>query len=304
MDVRKLRVLCELDARGTIAEVASALHMTPSAVSQQLAALGREVGAQLIEPDGRRVRLTGAGRVLVRHAQEILVQVERAWSGLAEFADGGRPHVRIAGHDGILGGLGLAAVLRLRDLRPDLSVSLHDVDPQAAVAMLLRGELDLAIGAESGFTSTVDDARFLATSVAVDRYELVLPSCHRLAYSSAIRLAELATDTWVFVNAGPCREVGLAACRAAGFTPALVHAMGDWATTLAAVRLGLGVALVPRLMLADLPAGVVVRTPAGEPLRHHVIAVLRRGAEEAPPVAVVLDVFDDIIGELADRSVA
>lgn len=304
MDVRKLRVLCELDARGTIAEVASALHMTPSAVSQQIAALGREVGMQLVEPDGRRVRLTEAARVLVDHAHDILAQVERAWAGLAGYARGNRPEVRIAGHDGVLGGLGLDAAVRLRELRPDLSVALQEVGPIESVAMLLRGEIDVALGVEVGFESIVDDGRFLATSIVVDHYDLVLPTCHRLAYATSVRLADLATDTWVFVNDGLCREIGLAACRAAGFRPSVAHALGDWATTLAAVRMGLGVALVPRLMLTDLPAGMVACTPAGESLRHHVIAVTRTGAEQAPHIAVVLDVLDGIIGERAERSVA
>ncbi|HEX5116534.1 MAG TPA: LysR family transcriptional regulator [Pseudonocardiaceae bacterium] len=304
MDVRKLRLLSELDARGTVAAVASTLHMTPSAVSQQLAALGREIGVQLVEPDGRRIRLTEAGKVLVEHAHDILAEVERAWVALAGYATGDRVRVRIAGHDGVLGGLGLDVAVRIRQMRPELLVTLHDVAPDESVGMVLRDEIDVALGPEASFHSVAGNGGLLATSVVIDQFDLVLPACHRLAYAPSVGLADLATDNWVFVSDGLCREIGLAACHAAGFRPAVAHALGDWATTLAAVRVGLGVALVPRLMLTDLPAEVVARTPVGEPLRHHLVAVTRTGAEHTPHVAVVLDALDDVIGDRTERGVA
>ena len=304
MDVRKLRVLCELDARGTIAEVASALYMTPSAVSQQIAALGRQVGVQLIEPDGRRVRLTAAGLVLVRHAYEILAQVERAWAGLSDLSLGNQQQVRIAGDGGVLGALGLAAVLQLREIRPRLSILLHAIEPLESIAMLQRGEVDIVIGAEADFESVIDDSRFMATTVVMDHYELVLPTCHRLARAELIRLADLSTDSWVFADSNACRDVGLSVCRAAGFIPSATHVMGDWPTVLEAVRLGLGVALAPSLMLADQPEGVVSRTPAGESLRHHFIAVVRKGSEEAAHIAVVLDALDDVIAQQSSTGAA
>jgi DNA-binding transcriptional LysR family regulator len=301
MDVRKLRVLCELDARGTIAEVASALHLTPSGVSQQIAALGREVGVQLVEPVGRRVRLTGAAKVLVQYGQEILAQVERTYAGLSAYLGGTGGTVRVAGHNGTLASIGLPAVARLKEVRPELTVCLREEEPAEATAMLLRGDVDLVIGVAANFDAAMDDARISAASLVVDHYDLVLPACHRLAYAPDVELSELASDTWVFTSIGPCREIGLFACRAAGFAPTVTQVMGDWASTLAAVRLGLGVALMPRLMLKELPPTVVTRRPAGEPLRYHVITMVRRGAEESPDLALVLDILDEVtrVRELA-----
>lgn len=295
MDVRKLRVLCELEARGTLAEVASTLHMTTSAVSQQLAALGREVGVQLIEPAGRRVRLTAAAKVLVQHGTEILAQIERAYASLAVYASGNSGHLRIAGHNGTLASVGLPAVVRLREGWPGLTVSLLEAEPEESTAMLMRGDVDVVIGVAASFDSVIDDARFAAVSLVVDHYDLVLPLRHRLASLAAIDLAELATDTWVFASVGLCKEIGLFACRSAGFTPPVMHVMGDWASTLAAVRLGLGVALMPRLALTEPPPDVLVRVPAGEPLRYRMIAMTRRGAEDLPYLAVVLDVLADVV---------
>ena len=80
IDVRRLRLLRELDNRGTVAATAAALHLTPSAISQQLAALSREAGVTLLDPVGRRVRLTPAAKVLLRHADEIFAQLEKVAS--------------------------------------------------------------------------------------------------------------------------------------------------------------------------------------------------------------------------------
>jgi DNA-binding transcriptional LysR family regulator len=304
MDIRKLRVLCELAARGTLAEVASALHMAPSGVSQQIAALGREVGVQLIEPVGRRVRLTGAGRVLVQHGQEILAQMERAYAGLAAYTEGGGGEVRIAGHNGTLPTIGLPVVARLREMQPELTVSLREIDLAEATATLLRGEAEVVLSVATSLEAAIPDARFSVSSLMVDQYDLVLPSCHRLAYVPSIRLTELASDAWVFASIGFGREIGLSACRAAGFTPSVTHVMGDWASALAAVRLGLGVAMLPRLVLTELPDTVVTRPPVDDPPKYHVISMVRRGAEDAPGVAAVLDALDEVARERATSQAA
>lgn len=294
MDVRKLRVLCELDARGTIGEVASALHLTPSGVSQQIAALGREVGVQLVEPVGRRVRLTAAGKVLVQRGQEILVEVERAYAELSAHLSGTGRLVRVAGHNGTLASIGLPAVARLKKVRPGLTVSLREEEPAEAVAMLLRGDVELVIGVATSFETVMDDARISAASLVVDHYDLVLPSCHRFASSPTVKLSELTSDAWVFASIGLCREIGLGACRAAGFAPPVIQVMGDWASTLAAVRLGLGVALMPSLALKELPPTVVTCRPAGDPLQYHVITMIRQGAQDSPDLSLVLEILDEV----------
>src|SRR5947207_12149930 len=102
LDLRRLRLLRELNARGTIAAVADALQFTPSAVSQQLAMLEREAGVALLEPAGRGVRLTDAALVLVGHAEGLLDRAARAESDLAAAAGTVAGRARIAGFQSVM----------------------------------------------------------------------------------------------------------------------------------------------------------------------------------------------------------
>src|SRR5919109_5082296 len=113
LDLRRLRLLRELHARGTIAAVADALQFTPSAVSQQLAVLEREVGVALLEPAGRGVRLTDAALVLVRHAEALLERAELAQADLAAATGTVAGRARIAGFQSVALRLALPAIERL-----------------------------------------------------------------------------------------------------------------------------------------------------------------------------------------------
>src|SRR5215212_5311795 len=105
IDARRLRVLREVAEHGTLAAAADALHLTPSAVSQQLAALEREVGQSVLEPAGRSVRLTPAAHVLLSHADALFAQLERMQGELAAQDAAPRGEVRLAGFPTALAGL-------------------------------------------------------------------------------------------------------------------------------------------------------------------------------------------------------
>src|ERR671929_467860 len=91
----RLKALREVADRGTIAAAAAALHLTPSAVSQQISALERELGERLVEPDGRKVRLTAVGRVVVRGADSVFAEVESLRAEVARHSDGDRADLRV-----------------------------------------------------------------------------------------------------------------------------------------------------------------------------------------------------------------
>lgn len=304
LDVRKLRVLRELSERGTVAAVAQALHLTPSAISQQLAALSREAGVALIEPAGRRVRLTNAGQVLLRHADEILARVERAQAELAASAGITAGEVTLGGFAATLSGLALPAVGRLRASSPYLRVRVREVEHPDAFTDLAHGELDLVLVVESRQGPPAGDGRFHRVPLLTDPYDVALPADHRLATAPVVRLIDLAEDPWIFPHAGACLDVSVATCAAAGFTPNVVHRIGDWDSALSAVALGLGVTLVSRLACLSPRDGVVIRDLDVDRPCRHITAVVRRGSERAPHLLPVLEALRSVADELTRRGAA
>ncbi|MFE4618668.1 LysR family transcriptional regulator [Streptomyces sp. NPDC056747] len=294
-DLRKLRVLRELGERGTVSAAAQALHLTPQAVSQQISALARELGVPLTEPSGRRLRLTGEARIVLRHADAVFIQVERMRAELAAHRSGERGDVAVAGFSTTLSALILPAVARLRETRPLLRTSLAEVDPPESFALLHRGQTDVVISADTALhpgpagEGGRPDARFHRVALCEDPFDIALPDGHRLLDSPRLVLADLAQETWIFATTGMCHDIGVAACAAAGFTPRASHAIGDWDATLAAVRLGLGVALVPRTARPAPRPEVTVRAfSEGAPSRT-VFAAVREGSQTSPEIAAVLD---------------
>ena len=149
LDLRRLRLLRELDARGTVHGAARALDYTPSAVSQQLAVLEREAGAKLLERSGRNVRLTDAGRVLVRHAGTLLDGMEAAEAEVAEVA-AGRPAgvVRVSAFQSAFLRIVAPAIAALAESHPDVRVEATEVEVEEGVPALRLQQLDAVIGDE------------------------------------------------------------------------------------------------------------------------------------------------------------
>ncbi|MCX4983904.1 LysR family transcriptional regulator [Streptomyces sp. NBC_00572] len=311
-DLRKLRVLRELSERGTVSAAAQALHLTPQAVSQQISALGRELGVPLTEPSGRRLRLTGAARIVLRHADAVFTQVEQMRAELAAHQSGERGEVAVAGFSTTLSALILPAVARLRETRPLLRTSLAEVDPPESFSLLQRGETDVVISADTTRpspgapsdkrpsagppdgrtdrrTDGRTDGRFHRVALCDDPFDIALPAGHRLLDSERLLLADLADEAWIFATTGLCHDIGVAACTAAGFTPRASHAIGDWDATLAAVRLGLGVALVPRLAKPVPRPEVTIRAFSERAPSRTVFAAVREGSQTSPEIAAVLD---------------
>jgi molybdate transport repressor ModE-like protein len=289
IDARRLRVLREVAEQGTLAAAADALHLTPSAVSQQLAALEREVGQPVIERNGRGVRLTGAAEVLVGHANVVLAQLEAAAADVAAYSEGVVGTVRIVGFATGLAELVAPAAAALRASHPRLELTIAELEAPDCFRALVRGDADIAISMASRLAPPSDDLRFHRRELQADALDAVLPAGHPLARRAEIALAELAGEPFVGPPDGTsCHDVTLNGCAAAGFTPAFVHWSLDFYTTMSLVAAGLGVALVPRLAQAAVPDGAVVRPLRSPAPARHVFAATRAGSERRPTVAAVL----------------
>ena len=149
IDPRRLRVLREVGLRGTVTSAASGLHLTPSAVSQQIAALSRDLGVPLLEKTGRGVRLTGQAQVILTHATVVQAQFERARADLAAFADGRTGQVSVAGFATGIAGLIAPAMRQLRTTRPGITVTAIEMEPPDASPASLRWIRQLACRAYS-----------------------------------------------------------------------------------------------------------------------------------------------------------
>ncbi|HVD57215.1 MAG TPA: LysR family transcriptional regulator [Thermoleophilaceae bacterium] len=145
LDVRRLRLLSELSRRGTIAQVAKAVGYTPSAVSQSLSQLEREVGIVLLERDGRRVRLTPAALGLVNRTERVLAELDAAEAELAAEGEAVRGTVVIGAFPSAAGGLVVPMVRELSERHPDLSCSVHEHEPEDGIPLLRSGELDILV---------------------------------------------------------------------------------------------------------------------------------------------------------------
>ncbi|MFE7388333.1 LysR substrate-binding domain-containing protein [Streptomyces sp. NPDC057582] len=293
-DIKKLRILRTLSERGTVTATAEALLMTPSAVSQQLSNLAKQLGVPLLEAQGRRVRLTDAAHLVLRHAEAVFAQLERADAELTGYLRGEAGEVRVGAFSTAVPALVVPAVRLLRaDDRPGPSVRVREAEAAEAYELLSAGDVDLALSL-AAHVPTAHDPRFTLLPLLTDPLDVALPTGHRLADAPGLRLADLAAEPWIFGGSGPWSEITTAACEAAGFVPEQAHSASGWTAILAMVEAHMGVALIPRMASAERRKGVVMRVLEADLPRRHVVAAVRQGAEEGPAVARVLAALEQV----------
>lgn len=303
IDVRRLEILREVDRCGTVAAAALAVHLTPSAVSQQVAALAREVGTPMLEPDGRRVRLTEAARILLGHAHEIFTRLEHAESDLAAFRAGDSGTVRLGAFPSAVRGVAVPVLRRLAD-RSGLRVEVREIDPGDAVDALLGRRVDVVVTLTANeMLLGQDDSRVSSFPLFDDLMDLVLPVSHPLAGRRTVDLADLAGEDWIVNLPGtPCFAVTYAACESRGFRPIARHYADEFIGSLALVAAGAGVALLPRLAHDGVAGpGVVVRPTTGPTPVRRIGLQVRAGTAGQPHIAPLVEALREVGAELHRR---
>lgn len=282
-----MRVLREVALRGSIAGAAEALSFTPSAVSQQVAKLEREAGIALVERGPRSVKLTAAGRALVVHAEAILERLAEAEAELQALA-GEEPVLRV-------GSITTAAVSILPDalahlgrLRPETQVTVAEADPLLSLARLRARELDLAVVFEYDHVPLPADERIELEVLVEEEMRVVLPAGHTVARQRAVRLLDLAEETWIrSTPRSSCHEFTERACRAAGFEPRIGFEFDDYAAMQNLVAAGAGVAMAPDMGLTRRNPGVAVRPIAFGAPKRRVLVARRVGEGGLPAIAAM-----------------
>jgi DNA-binding transcriptional LysR family regulator len=288
LDLRRLQFLREVDARGTVHGAARALDYTPSAVSQQLAVLEREAGAKLLERTGRNVRLTEAGRSLVRHATTLLDGMEAAEAELAEIA-AGRPAgvVRVSAFQSAFLRIVAPAVTALATSHPDVRVEATEVEVEEGVPALRLRQLDVVVGDEYDNQPRPVHADLRREPLVREQVRLVMPAAHPLARRRRVPMARLAGAEWAACQPGTGhREMQIRACRQlGGFEPDLRYASDDFLILLELVRTAGACALLPDLVLGYGAPGVAIRSLAEGAIGREVFLLTR--ATRTPAVEAV-----------------
>jgi DNA-binding transcriptional LysR family regulator len=302
LDLRRLRLLRELHRRGTVGAVAQALSYSPSTVSQQLAVLEREAGVRLLEPAGRRLRLTDAALVLVEHADALLAGVERAEADLAAAAGAVVGRVRVASFQTASLRLVVPAITAVARTHPELRVELVEMEPEPALEALRSRALDLVVADEYVGLPRPRPAGVLRRDLLTEPVMVALPAGHPAALGGApVRLPDLAGEPWIATHPGGGQEAFVRHVCAVhgGFDPDIRHHADDGTVMFALVGGGHGVTLMPELAQAERFPGVAARPAAGAPLRRTVFTAVREDAAGRPALRVLAEALGSIRDGLA-----
>lgn len=282
-------MLREVASRGTIAAAAEALFMSPSAISQQMAVLERETGVELLQREGRGVKLTEAGRTLVANTERILAAMERADADLAASVRGIVGHVRVSAFPTAARSVLVPALVDLRRNHPNLRVSMIDLEPEESMPALKARDLDLVITYEWDMLPAIEDAGVERQPLFSEPVYITLPEEHPQAkHGGPVAIADLRDEQWIVGrDSTSMLDLVFATSRKAGFEPKTDFHSMDFEVILTGVAAGLGVALVPPLALVGDLTGVAIREVSDLQLTRRVWSVIRRGSGRNPGIAAV-----------------
>jgi DNA-binding transcriptional LysR family regulator len=284
METRRLEMLVALARFGSMREVADEMGVTTSTVSQQIAALARETGTALLEPVGRRVRLTPAGRRLAGHGRAILAAVDAA---RADLDPGAEPAgtVRVSGFATAIRRSLLPLLASLEGTQVRMLIAEHE--PAEALDLLAEDAIDLALVYDYALAPRTFDDRFEVTPLWTRRWGLGVPAESTVGNMPAVATVDRYRDhDWIVNSRNDADERVVAVLAAhAGFTPRIVHRADSLDLLQDLVAAGLGVGLLPEA--CGERAGVRL-LPLREPeVLLRAFAVVGRGRATWAPLAMV-----------------
>ncbi len=286
METRRLELLTELSRLGSMRAVAEALGTTTSTVSQQIAVLSREMGTPLIEPAGRRVRLTPAGRRLAEHAVTILAAVEAAQLDLGPEAEPSGT-LRVAGFATAMRAYLLPVITGLAATHPQVRVLVREHEPAEALQLLATDNVDLALIYDYNLAPAAADPAMHSTPLWTTRWGLAVPASESAADETTLRVfARFQTREWIGNSRNTADEdVIRTLASMAGFTPRITHEADSLDLVQDMIIAGLGVGLFP--LGQEIRSGARVLPLAAPDVELRAYAVTRRGRLNWPPLALV-----------------
>jgi len=291
-DLRRLRLLRELKHRGTLAAVAEALSYSPSTISQQLSLLESEAGVPLLEPIGRRVRLTPQAEILVAHTEALLERLEQAETDLAASLGEIRGTLRVASFQTAALALLPPALTLLRREHPQLRVELVQLEPEVSLPALVARDFDLVLVEEYPRHAPPRVPGLEHETVGRDPLRLALPgeAGRRRAVTS---LRELPEQPWVMEPKGtPARQWLTGLCRDAGIEPDVQFESPDPLTHLRLVESGHAAAVLPDLLWSLRAPGIPLHPLPDTDASRRILTAVRRGTGQRPTLRAVRRAID------------
>ncbi|MET8807624.1 LysR substrate-binding domain-containing protein [Streptomyces sp. NPDC004546] len=299
-DLHRLRLLRELKHRGTLAAVAAALSYAPSSVSQQLSQLEADVGVRLLEPVGRRVRLTEQAEILVAHTEAVLERLERAEADIAASLSELTGTLRVASFQTAALALVPTALGLLRERHPRLRVHVTHMEPEKALPALQARDFDLVLAEEYPGNPNPRPAELEQEDLLADALHLALPESAETpeARGPLAVLRSLESHPWVMEPEGTAaRHWAMTLCRNAGFEPDVRFETTDLLLHLRLVEQGHAAAFLPALVWDGRPPTVPLRQlPRGRRSRR-ISTVVRRGSSRHPAILACRDALGRAVAQ-------
>lgn len=291
IDTAGFRVMRAIAEEGSFTAAALALGYSQPAVSQMVRRLEQRTGTALVERVGRSVRLTEAGQVLARHAVSVLSSLEAAEEEIAAIAGLRAGRVRLMAFPSSSSTVVPMALAKVRREHPAVSVTFTEAEPPESLAALKAGDCDIAVAFSYEGTDLARGEESLEPFVTLplleDEVHLALPRGHSHAGHDVVQLEELADEDWI-AGCPRCRGHLLQVCNNAGFVPRVAFETEDYVTVLSFVAQGLGIALIPGLILEHTQHPDVVTVPIAPASRRTVYAVTTPDLQRVPAVAATL----------------
>ncbi|HLN78239.1 MAG TPA: LysR family transcriptional regulator [Nocardioidaceae bacterium] len=292
MDPRRLEFLLQLSRLGSMREVSEVMHVTTSTVSQQIAALAREAGTPLLEHEGRRVRLTPAGRRLADHAVSVLAALEAARADLdPSSAPAGT--LRVAAFATAVRQALLPVVRTLAEQHPRVQLSIHEHEPDEALDLLAADDVDLALTYDYNLAPAVFDRTVVTQPLGSTEWALGVPSGLERHKGIALEaFARFKDHDWIVNSRNSSdEEVVRTVGSLAGFQPRIVHRADSLELVQDMIVAGLGVGLLPARQ--PTARGVALLRLRRPDVILRAYAVTRRGRSAWPPLALVLHMLEE-----------
>ncbi|KAA9008414.1 LysR family transcriptional regulator [Paenibacillus spiritus] len=262
MEIRQLQYFVEAARLGSFSRAAESLYITQPTISKMIRHIEDELGTDLFHREGKSIRLTDAGEILLPKAQNIVESFQSLSSELDDLRQLKQGHIRI-GLPPMVGAHFFPEVIGLFHRKyPQVSIRLHEDGARKVENDVETGLLDIGV-----VVLPVSEERFHVFSFIEESLELLVPAGHKLAGREGVRLAELAEEEFIlFREDFALHDLIITECVRAGFQPKVVYESSQWDLIARMVAAGLGIALLPETIARDLDRSRIAVIRLTEPV--------------------------------------